>query len=363
MANLSIIGTNAAGLKSKLESFSHIMNKFRPTICTIQETKNNKIGLVKLPGYQLFEKTRKNRGGGGLLTCVDENTNPVLISNCKDDTEILTVEANMENKKIRIINGYGPQEDDDIQDILGFWQDFEGEVIKAKDDGCFILIEMDANAKVGRDIITGDNHIMSSNGKLLLDVIDRQDLVIANSLDICKGVVTRVREFENRAEKSTIDYIIICRELVKYMSEMVIDEDRIYTLARYTNKNSGKKIIKSDHNILYGTFSIIFDRKPRKIRNEHFLFKCQESKKRFLDETNSTKLLSSSFQDKRSFLKCSELFFKSLDRTFHKCFKKVRIRNGHKKTYGDECIQEKLNLKTKLKIFLPTINVKFQTTL
>ena len=224
--------------------------------------------------------------------------------------------------------------------------------IKAKDDGYFVLVEMDANAKVGKDIIAGDNHITSNNGKLFLDVIDRQDLVIANSLDICKGIVTRVREFENRTEKSTIDYILTCRALAKDMAEMVIDEDRTYTLARYVKKKAGKKVIKSNHNILFGKFSIKFSRKPRKIRSEHFMFKCQESKKRFLNETNSRKLLSSSFHDKQSFLKCSETFFKSLDRTFHKCFQKVRIRNGPRKTYGDESIQNKLNLKTKLKIFL-----------
>ena len=114
MVNLSILGSNAAGLKSKLESFYNTLNKFRPSICTIQETKNNKIGLIKLPGYQVFEKIRQNRGGGGLLTCVDVDLNPVLVSSCKDGAEILTVEISIENKKIRIINGYGPQEDDEI---------------------------------------------------------------------------------------------------------------------------------------------------------------------------------------------------------------------------------------------------------
>ena len=125
---------------------------------------------------------------------------------------------------------------------------------------------MDANAKVGKDIISRNNHITSNNGKLLLDVIDRQDLLIANSLDICKGIVTRVREFENRTEKSTIDYILTCRALAKDMTEMVIDEDRTYTLARYVKKKAGKKVIKSNHNILFGKFSIKFSRKPRKIR-------------------------------------------------------------------------------------------------
>ena len=71
---------------------------------------------------------------------MDEDLNPVLVTHCKDDTEIIVIEADIGVKKIRIINGYGPQEDDDIQDVLSFWQEFEMEVIKAKDDDCFILI-------------------------------------------------------------------------------------------------------------------------------------------------------------------------------------------------------------------------------
>ena len=55
------MGTNAAGLKSKQESFFNLMNKFEGSIITIQETKLTKVGTVKIPGYQTFEKIRKNR--------------------------------------------------------------------------------------------------------------------------------------------------------------------------------------------------------------------------------------------------------------------------------------------------------------
>ena len=88
---------------------------------------------MKIPGYQAFDKVRSIKGGGGLLTMVDEDLNPVLVSQGNDDVEILVVEANIGEKKLRIINAYGPQEDDNSQDILSFWQELEGEVIKAKE--------------------------------------------------------------------------------------------------------------------------------------------------------------------------------------------------------------------------------------
>ena len=186
LINFSLIGTNAAGLTSKKESFFSILNQFKPSVFTVQETKHTKAGCIKIPGYQTFEKVRTNKGGGGLITTVDEDLNPVLITNSKDDIEIITVQAEIGKKKIRIINGYGPQEDDDIEKVINFWQEFEVEVIKAKDENCFVIIQMDANAKVGNSIIKDDPHTRSSNGKIMMDVVERQHLVIANSLDICK---------------------------------------------------------------------------------------------------------------------------------------------------------------------------------
>ena len=58
--NLSLIGTNAAGLKSKKESFLNIINKFSPSIVTVQETKHTRAGGMKIPGYQAFDKVRSN---------------------------------------------------------------------------------------------------------------------------------------------------------------------------------------------------------------------------------------------------------------------------------------------------------------
>ena len=67
------MGSNAAGLNSKKESFFFLINNFKPSILTIQETKMNKTGSIRVPGYQVFEKIRRNKKGGGLLTAVDEN--------------------------------------------------------------------------------------------------------------------------------------------------------------------------------------------------------------------------------------------------------------------------------------------------
>ena len=62
--------------------------------------------------------------------------------------------------------------------------------MNAKDNDCMIILEMDANAKVGKEIIKDDPNAMTSNGKIMLDIIERHNLFIANAKDMCDGVIT-----------------------------------------------------------------------------------------------------------------------------------------------------------------------------
>ena len=107
---------------------------------------------------------------------------------------------------------------------------------------------------------------MTRNGKLLMDIVERQNLVVTNSLDICKGTITRERVFEKKVERSVIDYILICEELSRYILEVTIDEERVHVLSRYVKSKSGKRVISSNHNILFGRFDITFGRKSRELR-------------------------------------------------------------------------------------------------
>lgn len=99
--------------------------------------------------------------------------NPTLIS---DDANIdlLVIQVDIGNLKLRILNGYGPQEIDDTITINTFWQSLELEIINAKEDGCLILLQLDANAKLSSEILKNDPNSISNNGKILLDLVRRQ---------------------------------------------------------------------------------------------------------------------------------------------------------------------------------------------
>ena len=183
----------------------NLVNIIKPSIITIQESKMRMKRKITLPGYQLYEKVRTDKAGGGIITAIINDLDHVLVHDAPDGIEILTVEIDLGVKKIRVINGYAPQETATSLEISKFWQELETQVNLAKSQSREILIQLDANAKLGNHIIHNDPHEMSDNGKVFYDFVSRQDLVVLNSLDKCKGTITRERTALNRKESSVLD--------------------------------------------------------------------------------------------------------------------------------------------------------------
>ena len=99
---------------------------------------------------------------------------PVDVSPQDPEVEIIVVEVELKEMTIRFLTGYGPQEDEKEEKINNFYCSLEEEIIKCEEKGCGLIIELDCNAKLGKEIIHGDPHEMSGNGKLLWDIVQRQ---------------------------------------------------------------------------------------------------------------------------------------------------------------------------------------------
>ena len=96
------LGNNCFGLKTKKESLHQTIQAFKfPSCLTLQETKLRKMGSIKIDEYQVFEKIRPGLGGG-LLTAIKENLNPVLISPFNEEDEIIIVQCQINEMKIRM---------------------------------------------------------------------------------------------------------------------------------------------------------------------------------------------------------------------------------------------------------------------
>ena len=351
---LTLFGNNANGLKAKKESLLSALKNFNyPSCVLIQETKLRNPGTFTIQGYQIFEKTRTGFGGG-LLTAIENDLSPVLISLGSNESEILVVQISVGRHKIRIINGYGPQEQENYEKIGTFWQDLEQEIISAKDEQCMVLIQMDANAKLGRDILPQDPHPISNNGKLLRDIIKRQNLSCLNAHALCQGSITRHRATKVSDEKAILDFIIVCERLVPFAEKIVIDEKRENTLTKFVSLKGVRQKSESDHNPLFVEFNIKFRKAQSVERQELFNFKDLNAQKLFSQITNNSEKLRACIGGRVSNKNTANKFYKTLEDIFHTAFKKIRIRKSQpimRTKLGEigSMYSEKADLKTLLR--------------
>ena len=237
------------------------------------------------------------------------------------------VQAKVGCHDIRFINGYGPQEYCKIEDRIQFYARLEQEVVNAKLFGNKVCIEMDANAKVGSEIIENDPNLRSCNGTMLVELCERNNLIICNATQLCEGVITRQRDTVNCSEKSVIDYLILCEEMFSYLSSMKIDEARLYVLTKYSKVRGKTVMTQSDHNPIIARFNCLWnsDMTQGKQRTEIFNFKDPEGIMKYNQLTSSDTLLSCL---RASDVKqCGKKWLKAFRNILHRSFKKVRITN------------------------------------
>ena len=99
-------------------------------IFLVQETHFSRKGMLKLENYEVFESIRGKKHGGSLIE-VHKSLEPVLIDEYSDDFELIVVEIVVANKEIRIITGYGPQENLSEVERMSFFMTLEQEIVRA----------------------------------------------------------------------------------------------------------------------------------------------------------------------------------------------------------------------------------------
>ena len=214
-----------------------------PSVFFIQETKLKQQGKIKTEQskkYQIFELNRKEKAGGGLAIGALEELKPVWISEGDDDVEILVVKIEISDFRIRCICAYGPQETDCIDRKERFWARLTSEVEDSNLNECGTIIQMDGNLWGGPDVIRNDPNLCNNNGKLFKTFLENQpQLTVGNNLDICKGLITRSRKTVNKTENSIIDFFLFCEKMKSFVTEIIIDEEKLYALSNYS-KVKGK---------------------------------------------------------------------------------------------------------------------------
>ena len=282
----------------------------------------------------MFKQLRKTSGGGGLLTAVHRNLSPVSVSDDKEN--ILVVQVKIGTKDVRLINAYGPQDSSNEDSTMEFFNDLETEVMRSKLSGAMVCVELDANSKLGSEVIPGDPNEKSENGKKLHKFILENDLIVVNSEELCTGTITRYRKTINSEEKSVLDYFIVCRQFYNMVVKMTVDEERKYCLTKYSTKTGSKQCKESDHNTLFLELNITWNTLFNEVdeRIEIFNFRNSECFDTFKVMTENCEELLECFNDLETINlnEAASKWLKVFNDIIRKCFTKIRINRGRKNT-------------------------------
>ena len=326
--SIPIFSANGAGVINKIQSLVDNVNYLGAGIVTLQETHFKRKGKLigKLCEFELFESIRRKTKGGTLIG-VHKSLEPILIEEYSEDFELLVVEVKMGNISVRIMSGYGPQENWKVDEKMPFFRAMEEEIIKAKMNGKAIFIQIDANSKLGPQYIEGDPHQQTENGKILSGIIDRNALIVVNGVkNKCSGAITRRRITNKVKEESIIDFVIVCDQMIDMITGLQIDEEKKFVLTKYTKTKNGVKIQESDHNSLITNVKSVWNKTEAVKRKELYNLKDKKCLKRFKEMTTKGKFLSAVFSDKNKNISVqTKQFIKRLRYCISKCFKKIRI--------------------------------------
>ena len=164
------------------------------------------------------------------------------------------------------------------------WDFLEVELKEAEIMEQGLVIQLDANAHLGPNIIKGDPNERNSNGTFFNDFLESNPAItVVNSLKLCEGLITRRRETTKGVEESVLDFFLVNEKMVQYLTKMKVDEEEQYALTNLAQKRKTKAAKKSDHRTLILELNIQFNKIKPDIK-EYFNFKSEYCQKKFKEQ-------------------------------------------------------------------------------
>ena len=339
---LTMFSNNFAGLKGKMTSFTSELKNFNVAIFTGQETHYSNKGMVKVKDFETFEAIIPNKEKQGSIIGVHKSLKPVLIEEYCESFELIVVQISVANRSIRIITGKGPHENNPETERLPFFQALEQEVVQAELSGCSVMIEIDANSKLGPAFISHDKK-QSPNGRILAGIINRQKLKVGNGLKQCKGTITRQRTTVNGEEESSIDVVIFSEELADFVEEIYIDTEGKHAMTKVTKT----KPVVSDHNTIVTKLKLKWNTEIKQEKTSIFNLKNKECIKNFKEITTNNNNLSKILDEEKNLHKATSKLMKKFDKVLYKCFTKVGVKDKKTETKQEELYNKWKKLQNK----------------
>merc|ERR1712106_443813 len=144
-------------------------------------------------------------------------------------------------------------------------------------------------------------------------------------------------------EKSILDYVMTNESIYEDITEMYIDEDKIYKLTKY----KGKTAIETDHNTIL--IDINDDRVSQKKEKQHrWMTNNKEAWKDYYSTTDKNKELDQTWrkeeETQKNWIEWERIVHKILNETFGK----IRITNNNKQGIDEE-VKEIMNEKREIR--------------
>ena len=120
-------------------------------------------------------------------------------------------------------------------------------------------------------------------------------------------MITRYRKTVNSEEKSILDYFIVCKRFYSLVKSLIIDEERAYSLTKYSGRTGNRSIKESDHNTLIMELDINWSSSTNDNgkRVEIFNFKNEEHFNKFVKLSENNDVFKSLFIDEGENLEVS----------------------------------------------------------
>ena len=137
------------------------------------------------------------------------------------------------------------------------------------------------------------------------------------------------------------------------VKSMIIDEDRSYSLTKYSGRTGNKVIKESDHNTLILELNInwkkVVDDPVERI--EIFNYNHEENFKKYVNLSNENEVLKSLFNDESEDLDVSsQKWLKTVNKIISCSFSKVRVKRGKINPALEELFKKKENLRAKIAV-------------
>ena len=183
---------------------------------------HEKCCMVDIPDcFNYFTKRREitDKKGGGLMVQLGKGIKYQILDS--DSSDLLFFEVEVGNTKIKMVLVY--------MDVVSEERNLKirrelNNIIERNVEESNLIVLGDFNGHVG---FLGPQDV-NRNGKYVLDIMEKFNLILLNGDDGCEGEITR----EENGRRSAIDFILINDRMYTKFIKMSIDEDKnIYSLS------------------------------------------------------------------------------------------------------------------------------------